>query len=46
VEVLDLTLPDDPFASLHGAVRSTPEGLVRMDGTQFRRFGDPLRRDA
>jgi hypothetical protein len=42
VEVLDLTLPDDPFASLHAAVRSTPEGIARMDGTAFRRFGAPL----
>ena len=41
VAVLDLTLPDDPFASLHAAVRSTPEGIARMNGTAFRLFGTP-----
>jgi len=42
VEVLDLTLPSDPFASLHRAVRSTPPALVRMGNEPFRLFGAPL----
>jgi hypothetical protein len=40
IEVLDLTLPPDPFAALHGALRSTPPGLVRIRTEQFIRFGD------
>jgi hypothetical protein len=39
IEVLDLTLPPDPFAALHGAVRSTPPDLVRIRTEPFIRFG-------
>lgn len=39
--VLDLTLPDDPFAGLYTAVRATPPDLVRMGGQPFRLFGAP-----
>jgi hypothetical protein len=37
--VLDLTLPDDPFASLHRAVWSTPPDFVRIGTDPLRRFG-------
>jgi hypothetical protein len=38
-EVLDLSLPKDPFTSLYLAVQTTPPDLVRMGGDPFRRFG-------